>query len=34
MVKFEMPWEVGVPLISPVFVLRFRPVGSDPVVTA
>src|SRR3990172_9620916 len=33
-VKFEVPAAVGVPLISPVALLRLSPAGSAPTVTA
>src|SRR4030067_826349 len=33
-VKFEVPAAVGVPLISPVVLLRLSPAGSAPTVTA
>ncbi len=32
-VKMFVPVTVGVPLITPVFVLRFSPTGSKPLVT-
>ena len=32
-VKLETPAVVGVPVIAPVLELRFKPAGSEPVVT-